>query len=133
MKKCRFCKKTKPEASFKRKAHTFPNFMGNKELLSLDECDECNSFFGNTIERDAAEFFLPHRALFGIEGKGGKKQFRTHDRALSFGHSLVNGKQCLVIIAHTEEANKYIIENQNGLKISTPSRPYVPVAVEFLC
>jgi hypothetical protein len=44
--KCRFCGKSNPEVSFKKKAHLIPEFLGNKMLLSDFECDSCNYEFG---------------------------------------------------------------------------------------
>lgn len=68
---CRYCKKEKPLTSFKKKAHTFPEFIGNKHLFSNDECDRCNELFGSTFENDFAAYLGPHRTLLKIKGKRG--------------------------------------------------------------
>jgi len=127
---CRFCSKAKPETTFNTDAHTFPEFMGNKKLFSNDECDKCNSFFGNTIEKAAADFFLPNRAVLGVYGKGGNKQARTADGSLSLFNGMVNGAPHVIAVAHSKEAEKYIVEDSSkGLTISVPRRPHVPIAV----
>jgi len=47
---CRFCGKNDKEVPFKEDAHIFPEAIGNKALASNYECDNCNGFFGETIE-----------------------------------------------------------------------------------
>lgn len=56
-KTCRFCGKNETEVGFKKIAHAFPESVGNKSLATYYECDECNQFFGETIEREYANFF----------------------------------------------------------------------------
>ncbi len=42
---CRFCKRAYPLATFRKDAHVIPHFLGNKFLISEDECDTCNELF----------------------------------------------------------------------------------------
>ena len=128
---CRFCGKKEPETTFKNnKSHTFPEFTGNKTLFSNYECKECNSFFGRTIEKAASDFFLQERAMYGIAGKGGNKQFKTADGLLSHFNNMVNDTPCPITVLHSKDAEKYITEDSSkGLTISTPRRPHIPVAV----
>lgn len=49
---CRYCHRSMPEVSFKKVAHTISEALGNKSIKTNDECDECNQFFGDTIEQD---------------------------------------------------------------------------------
>ena len=42
---CRFCRRMYPKTNFRKDAHTIPNFLGNRYLVSEDECDECNEKF----------------------------------------------------------------------------------------
>ena len=42
--KCRFCDNDDRQ-KFRKKAHTFPEALGNKWVFSNDECDACNSRF----------------------------------------------------------------------------------------
>ena len=68
---CRFCSKTKPEASFRKKAHAIPELLGNKSLFSNYECDDCNTFFGSTIENDLGNWTRHSRTFARIRGKSG--------------------------------------------------------------
>lgn len=67
---CRFCGEARPEL-FRMEAHTFPEFLGNKKILSLDECDGCNSIFSK-YESALAESLQPYHTIGGIKGKGNK-------------------------------------------------------------
>ena len=68
--------------------------------------------------------------MLGVDGKGGNKQFRTIDGCLSFFNGLVNDKPHVITVAHSKDADKYIIEDSSkSLIISVPRLPHVPVAV----
>lgn len=86
---CRFCGRVAPEARFKNKAHAVPQSMGNSNLLTKYECDDCNTIFGNGIENHFGNFTLAERALFGVAGKSGMPKFQGKERD---GHLHINGK-----------------------------------------
>ncbi|WP_031492581.1 HNH endonuclease [Succinivibrio dextrinosolvens] len=71
---CRFCGKSEPEVKFKKVAHAFPESIGNKVLATHYECDNCNLFFGKTIENDYSKFFELHHSIMMVSGKGGKRK-----------------------------------------------------------
>ena len=71
MRVCRFCGKKKPEVSFKHKAHAISEALGNKGLVCLEECDDCNKRFNESIEQDFVKMMAPHLQLHGIPGKNG--------------------------------------------------------------
>lgn len=68
---CRFCGESKPETSFKNKTHTFPEFLGNKTVFSLNECDACNKLFSR-YEDALAQYVQPYLTLGGVQGKDNK-------------------------------------------------------------
>ena len=68
---CRYCHRSAPEVSFKNIAHTISEAFGNKRIKTNDECDECNSKFGDTIEQDFLSLFDVPRIFFHIKKKGG--------------------------------------------------------------
>lgn len=83
---CRFCRgqngkvnKTGNLVSFRNKAHVIPESLGNKKLVSFDECDNCNNKFGRGIEQSLVEYFSVFRAFNEIKGKGGKKKLVGKD------------------------------------------------------
>jgi len=48
--RCRFCGTTAPSL-FRKVAHTFPEALGNKRVVSMDECGGCNATF--SLHEDA--------------------------------------------------------------------------------
>lgn len=68
-KKCRYCQQSSPATTFKQVAHTIPECIGNKILISDDECDRCNELFSNGFEHDFDIVTRPWRAVFGVKGK----------------------------------------------------------------
>ncbi|WP_437338458.1 DUF2934 domain-containing protein [Sorangium sp. So ce394] len=40
--RCRFCGRTERQTSFAKEAHVVPEFLGNRDLITREECDECN-------------------------------------------------------------------------------------------
>jgi hypothetical protein len=71
-KTCRYCGQTYPKVRFKQRAHTIPEFTGNKKLFSRYECDECNESYFNLFDNEFANFMLPFNTLSGIVVKKNK-------------------------------------------------------------
>lgn len=68
---CRFCGKKMPEVSFKHKSHAISEALGNKGLVCLEECDDCNERFNESIEQDLVQMMAPYLLLHGVSGKNG--------------------------------------------------------------
>ena len=74
---CRFCGKRIPEVSFSgSKSHAISEFLGNKSLICLEECNTCNSKFGKTIEPAFSWMLSPMLSLLSIKGKNGYRKTR---------------------------------------------------------
>jgi hypothetical protein len=67
---CRFCARTVPEVTFRREAHAIPELVGNRTLVSLYECDDCNSRFSG-FEDDFGKLTLAERVAGQVLGKAG--------------------------------------------------------------
>lgn len=68
---CRYCKRMQADgAKFKKVGHTISEALGNKSIITNDECDDCNEFFGINIEPHFISFIDPLRVFFGVQGKG---------------------------------------------------------------
>lgn len=65
---CRFCGESKPANSFGN-AHAIPESLGNKTLLTPDECEDCNLSFGEDIETEFGKWSKIDRTFFRIRGK----------------------------------------------------------------
>ncbi|MBW8728990.1 MAG: hypothetical protein JF625_28060 [Inquilinus limosus] len=68
--RCRFCGRSR-ETTFRKLAHTFPEALGNKWVISLDECDDCNEKF-SLYENALADSMAPLLTLGGVKGKANK-------------------------------------------------------------
>jgi hypothetical protein len=62
---CLFCGRSYPEAPFKTYAHFAPQLIGNSNLYSDFECDECNQRF-SALEGDLASFIGISRSIVGM-------------------------------------------------------------------
>jgi hypothetical protein len=66
---CRFCKGKEPNVTFKQIAHAISEALGNKNIISLEECDDCNGKFGRGIEHDLILYLQIYRSFFSVNGK----------------------------------------------------------------
>lgn len=67
---CRFCKKPYSPQAFSQRTHIVSESLGNRGMISTDECNDCNNLFSR-IEQDffiANKYFL---ILDNIIGKNG--------------------------------------------------------------
>lgn len=70
---CRFCGKSiATGATFKNEAHAISEALGNKTIIFNEECDDCNSYFDQNIERDLITYLDIFRTFFGIMNKSKK-------------------------------------------------------------
>lgn len=122
---CRFCKKNDMEVTFKMDAHVIPQFLGNKNLLSFFECDECNLLF-STYEDSFANFFGITRTFAQIKGQS-KKVPKYKDKKTGLEVFLTDtGIQMTTI----EGNDPIIIDFENkSLEITTERPTYIPIHI----
>lgn len=133
---CRFCGKDESTVSFSKCAHVFPEAIGNHVLASNYECDECNEFFGDTIENEYANFFSLHHSIMQIPGKNGvpKCKYKVScdkrtDQCREYCVE-INFKDEMPIINPCKEVGKeYIDISNNAITISKPVGKCCPIAV----
>src|SRR5207244_12306637 len=65
---CRFCGRS-ATTTFKNVSHAIPQSFGNKNLITLDECDACNRLFSESFEHDFDNYTRPIRTILGKIGK----------------------------------------------------------------
>jgi hypothetical protein len=69
--------------TFKKLAHALPDFLGNHSIISMNECDDCNDYFGKGCEDHFSKMMLLPRTLMGIpRKKGPKSTFKSNDETL---------------------------------------------------
>ena len=135
-KTCRFCGRTEKEVSFRKVAHAFPESIGNKALATYYECDDCNNFFGRTIENDYSKFFALYHSIMQISGKDGRKKCcfkvscdkRQDNCADNCIRIEFNGTQPTIMQCR-EVSEEYIAISDKSIKISMPADKCCPIAV----
>lgn len=75
--RCRFCGCLEDEYhTFKKKAHAIPELLGNKTIITQNECDKCNHYFGTTLETELGNYFSIWKPLFRIPSKKSTTKFK---------------------------------------------------------
>ncbi|MDR3312522.1 MAG: HNH endonuclease [Spirochaetaceae bacterium] len=90
--KCKYCHRTKDEgATFISEAHAIPESVGNKTIISAEECDKCNAWFSTTLDNVFFESIKYFRTLYEKKGKKGipKLKFANGTEMLHSGKTLI--------------------------------------------
>ena len=125
-KSCRFCGRAPPEVTYKLDAHAIPESLGNKTLFSEFECDECNGFFGETIENDFGNWSKPTRTFARIRGKSGVP---TLKKGSSGGWRIEYGPSGFKISEYEDDPILEVDEEARRVTFKLKRDPYTPVAV----
>lgn len=98
-KTCIYCLKNSDNVKFDKKPHVISQLLGNRFLLHYEECDECNSHFGSTLETQLDNFLKPYRTLNGSETRSNqpiKTMSIDHKEVFKFNKSekkfIINSK-----------------------------------------
>jgi len=130
LKACRFCKNTIPEVTFKKDAHVIPQFLGNKNLLSYFECDECNKYFCG-LEDSFANYLGLTRSFTGIKGQQGKTpKYKDINNGLEVFRNDETGN-IEVKMVESKFPVKFAEDNKSG-EIFTQRPSYIPIHVPKL-
>ena len=128
---CRFCGETDRKMFKKGNSHTIPEFTGNRNLFSKDECKTCNELF-SAYENELANHSYIMRVLFGI-GKKNKSTPKYKDDFIDI--KMINGK----LEIRTKESNNKIKSNKTAslnftidkfgtsVKLNIPLKKYIPL------
>ena len=127
---CRFCGHSSPGTSFKQKAHAISEALGNKGLVCLEECDECNRRFNETIERDIISFFHFQLFFHGVKGKNGNPTLKGEGLSISCDSSFSEkrGHDAIVfrVSGLPETRDPRQIANHLSRRFSFPDAKYIP-------
>ncbi|UDQ98855.1 hypothetical protein AAEX28_01915 [Lentisphaerota bacterium WC36G] len=129
--KCRFCGEEIIENENKNKAHAVPQCLGNKSIILLNECKNCNDKFA-VYENDLGIFTKLYRSLLGIKGKKRiptiKKEVEINGQNYeSFRSDWINGM--LEIRSTIDSKNFKIEKNEKFLTIKHYGEFYKPFNV----
>ena len=128
--RCRFCNRTSPMVSFANDAHAIPEFLGNRSIISMNECDACNTFLADQYEDHLAKWFGPLRTVSQIQGKNGVPTYQDKKKEHGGRIRIEMGDQGL----HFSIVDADLIGQLAGgapiafsLPIDTPCQPYIPI------
>jgi hypothetical protein len=127
---CRFCHRAVPEVTFNNDAHAIPEFLGNKSLISMNECDSCNALLADRYEDHLAKWFGPLRTVSQIHGKSGVPTYQDKKRDHGGRIRIERGDNGLHFTLVSADP---MAQLSNGgpmnfsLPVDTPSQPYIPI------
>lgn len=119
---CRFCDRTRHEVTFRKKAHAVPELIGNKTLVTLYECDDCNDRF-SSFEDDFAKMTLGDRSVSRTRGKKSVPTLTATGKKSRIEHAPAG----LVMKQYVDEGFISIDEQASQLKISYETQPFRPL------
>lgn len=127
--KCRFCDGERPARTFKKRAHTVSELLGNKAIKSLYECDTCNDRF-KAFEDDLAKLTLPYRNVGAVVGKNGVPTIVS-----ASGKARIEFKNGQIHIGHPADDESIVVDEANHkVTFSYMEQPYRPLgAYKALC
>ena len=110
---CRFCMKSHPEVTFKKKAHLIPELLGNKIFFSDFECDQCNLLFG-TYETELANYLGISRTLNHAKGKAGIPSFSSPGASIQARAKFLLNETAIVVSRKDIGNDEIQIDSENG-------------------
>ncbi len=121
---CRFCKRGGSETTFNNESHLVSRFMGNTDLFSDFECDECNSKF-SLFETELSYFIGISRSITGLHGERKAPSF-VASRLSVKSRSFIG--QNILILAKKDLNEENTEENRRAGKttITYTKPPYIP-------
>jgi hypothetical protein len=127
--RCRFCDQGVPAVEFRELAHAVPDFLGNVSIISMNECDDCNDYFGKACEDNLSKATMLHRTLVGIpRKKGPKSTFKSKDGSLRID---ANGHKVDMRVPAPNSVDDLMVDGElpNSMPLlgDTRSQPYVPI------
>lgn len=125
---CRFCLRDLRFTSFKNESHAISHCLGNKTIVLLNECDKCNSYFGDTFENDLASYTLPIRNLNSIKGKKKKPKYKSNDKKTIL-ESVKEKERFLKILTQKDSSFIEYEKENNCFKLEFDIEPYTPLNV----
>ena len=140
--RCRFCGRGKPVVRFRKLAHAVSDFLGNQSIISMNECDECNTFFGEGCEDHLSKVTMLLRTHADIPRKDSVESTfkdRIHDENLRIDSSpgALN-----IRIPEPNSVDDLLVDGELPETISLGgdlrSQPYIPIEavkalVKFAC
>jgi hypothetical protein len=125
--RCRFCRRGKPDVTFEERAHAVPEMLGNKFIYSMNECDACNARLAERYESHLGHWSLFARTVSQIKGKSGDPSFKNPDGKLRIDGGdeglHIDLSQCSLPPGSQYEPGRW----RFTIPTETVSAPYIPL------
>ena len=121
---CRFCGLGKPQVTVRKVAHAVPEFLGNKSLVSQNECDACNEKLAYEYEDHLSKWFGPMRTVSQIKGKSGVPTYKNKDIRIEMGEK---GLKIGIVAEDLESSLKFDGPFSFKIPVPTPAQAHVPL------
>jgi len=120
--RCRYCGAAGP---FEMVANAVPELIGNRAIISNDECDGCNTLFAKGLEDHLGKMLNGLLNLTRVTGKKGVPTLTTRDR-----HSRVEvrGDDMSITAVQTDPLVTWDPATRT-VTVTTHTQPHVPLAV----
>lgn len=131
---CRICGRSTPRTTFRTRAHLIPKALGNRELFTNEECDECNTALGSRLEDDLVKLLGPVRPFLPVRTAPGGATHRVGrdgsvvETARGPNGDLKYGSASIVL----RESDRAIAITQTGdssMDIRVAHQPFRPAGV----
>jgi hypothetical protein len=123
--RCRFCKRTEGETTFSNLSHAIPQFLGNRQLILLEECDTCNAEFSENLEDHLDKFTRPYRTLSHIRGANKIPAYKSKDS----NSRIIVEKDAIVKIYQSTQNSFISDETEESFRLTLDFEPHTPAAV----
>jgi hypothetical protein len=102
-------------------AHAFPEALGNKWIISRDECDRCNQAFSK-YDDAIAKAVSPFLTLGGVKGKSNKvrKTGRSEGESVISRHGGADGQRINMFANNADPAQHVSVTAEGILRMTMP-------------
>jgi hypothetical protein len=120
--RCRYCGAT---GTFKMEAHAVPELIGNRAIISNEECDDCNKLFAKSLEDHLGKLLNGVLNLTRVTGKKGVPTLTTKNRDSRIE---VRGDDITIRAVETDPMVNWDPATRT-ITVTAPTQPHVPLAV----
>lgn len=136
--KCRFCDNAGAKY-FKNVSHAVQESLGNHLLIANEECDECNSLFSNSVEKQLFRFLETNRTLSQVKGKGKSTyhqeglNFHIHPDAVSGLPTIYVKQEHIYNVAYQGKPTGFILlYNKGSITYQGIYKALIKIAVDMI-
>jgi hypothetical protein len=126
--RCSLCGQGAPEATFRKVAHIIPQALGNRSIVTLDECDACNERWGRELDQELAAMLQPDRVISMVP----ISQAPSAKASLARGRSSIGGQKrgapLRVEVVKDDPSVSLSFEDEKTLSLKFPPVKFYPLS-----